>query len=117
MRLARVAACLGEVTQQIHSLRASGVMSSHAARAFTQAAALPPMPEVVASELLVDKRATFAAVPGLARPGNATPWPRIWVAGDWTDTGYPAVLEGAVRSGRRAATQAAAAWTSARGTG
>lgn len=68
-----------------------------------QGTALPPMPEVVASELLVDKRATFAAVPGLARPGNATPWPRIWVAGDWTDTGYPAVLEGAVRSGRRAA--------------
>ena len=81
-----------------------------------QAAALPPMPEIVAGELLVDKRATFAAVPGLARPGNATPWPRIWVAGDWTDTGYPAVLEGAVRSGRSAAT-AAAAWTSARGTG
>lgn len=79
-----------------------------------QGAALPPMPEIVASELLVDKRATFAAVPGLVRPGNATPWPRIWVAGDWTDTGYPAVLEGAVRSGRRAA---AAAWTSARGTG
>jgi uncharacterized protein with NAD-binding domain and iron-sulfur cluster len=39
----------------------------------------------------------------LARPANSTPWNGIWVAGDWTDTGYPGVLEGAVRSGRHAA--------------
>lgn len=52
--------------------------------------------------LVVEKRATFLAVPGLRRPGNRTPWPGVWVAGDWTDTGYPAVLEGAVRSGRNA---------------
>ncbi len=62
-----------------------------------------PLPQVSDYELIVEKRATFAAVPGLARPQNTTPWPRIWVAGDWTDTGYPAVLEGAVRSGRHAA--------------
>jgi hypothetical protein len=61
------------------------------------------MPEVVGYELIVEKRATFAALPAMRRPGNATPWPRIWLAGDWTDTGYPAVLEGAVRSGKRAA--------------
>ncbi|WP_460874900.1 hydroxysqualene dehydroxylase HpnE [Paralcaligenes ginsengisoli] len=62
-----------------------------------------PMPKVLGHELIVEKRATFAAVPNLKRPGNATPWPRVWAAGDWTDTGYPAVLEGAVRSGKRAA--------------
>jgi hydroxysqualene dehydroxylase len=62
-----------------------------------------PMPAVVAHEIIIEKRATFAAVPGLQRPDNATPWPQVWVAGDWTDTGYPAVLEGAVRSGKRAA--------------
>lgn len=62
-----------------------------------------PMPAVVGHELIAEKRATFAAIPGLARPGNATPWPRVWLAGDWTDTGYPAVLEGAVRSGQDAA--------------
>ncbi len=62
-----------------------------------------PMPAVIGHSLIVEKRATFAAVPGLVRPGNATPWPNIWTAGDWTDTGYPAVLEGAVRSGRQAA--------------
>ncbi len=45
----------------------------------------------------------FAAVPGLQRPSNQSPWPRLSLAGDWTDTGYPAVLEGAVRSGKQAA--------------
>ncbi len=62
-----------------------------------------PMPAVQSADLIVEKRATFAATPGLLRPGNSTPWPRIWCAGDWTDTGYPGVLEGAVISGRRAA--------------
>lgn len=61
------------------------------------------MPAVLQHALIVEKRATFLAVPDLRRPGNRTPWPGVWVAGDWTDTGYPAVLEGAVRSGRDAA--------------
>lgn len=65
----------------------------------------PVMPAVTRDALIVEKRATFLAVPGLKRPGNRTPWPGVWVAGDWTDTGYPAVLEGAVRSGRDAARQ------------
>jgi len=64
---------------------------------------LADLPAIAHAELLVDKRATFLATPGLARPGNATPWPGLCLAGDWTDTGYPAVLEGAVRSGQRAA--------------
>ncbi|MGE8656222.1 MAG: hydroxysqualene dehydroxylase HpnE [Achromobacter sp.] len=64
---------------------------------------LPPMPEVTAAELFIEKRATFAAVPGLTRPLNSTPWPTLALAGDWTDTGYPGVLEGAVRSGLEAA--------------
>ena len=61
------------------------------------------MPAVKHQRLIVEKRATFDAVPGLARPTNKSPWPRIVLAGDWTDTGYPAVLEGAVRSGLAAA--------------
>ncbi len=61
------------------------------------------MPAVKAHRLIVEKRATFAAVPGLQRPRNQSPWPRLSLAGDWTDTGYPAVLEGAVRSGNQAA--------------
>ncbi len=62
-----------------------------------------PMPGVVSHRLIVEKRATFSAVPGLVRPANKTVWPRLALAGDWTDTGYPAVLEGAVRSGQSAA--------------
>lgn len=63
------------------------------------------MPAVRQHALIVEKRATFVAQPGLVRPANRSPWPGVWVAGDWTDTGYPAVLEGAVRSGRQAAGQ------------
>ena len=65
--------------------------------------AQPPMPGIRSHRLIVEKRATFAAVPGLQRPSNQSPWPRLSLAGDWTDTGYPAVLEGAVRSGKHAA--------------
>jgi len=64
---------------------------------------LAPLPDVIAAELIVEKRATFAATPGLQRPQNGTPWAKLMLAGDWTDTGYPATLEGAVRSGLEAA--------------
>ena len=65
---------------------------------------LNAMPAVKYQRLIVEKRATFDAVPELKRPANQSPWSRIALAGDWTDTGYPAVLEGAVRSGLVAAT-------------
>jgi hypothetical protein len=61
------------------------------------------LPLVREHKVIIEKRATFAAVPGLWRPENTTPWPGILVAGDWTNTGYPSVLEGAVRSGQNAA--------------
>lgn len=52
-----------------------------------------------------EKRATFAATPdALARrPGPATRWPNLVLAGDWTATGLPATLESAARSGHKAA--------------
>jgi zeta-carotene desaturase len=37
------------------------------------------------------------------RPAAVSPWPRIFLAGDWTDTGWPSTMEGAVRSGYLAA--------------
>ena len=51
------------------------------------------------------KGATFAATPEAEkhRPGTATAWPNFWLAGDWTDTGLPATIEGAAWSGYRAA--------------
>jgi len=66
-------------------------------------AQLPHMPAVARSALITEKRATFAATPNLVRPAAHTPWPGLVLAGDWTDTGYPGVLEGAVRSGITAA--------------
>lgn len=52
-----------------------------------------------------ERRATFAATPPQLRrrPGPATRWRNLWLAGDWTDTGLPGTIEGAVRSGRKAA--------------
>jgi squalene-associated FAD-dependent desaturase len=52
-----------------------------------------------------DPRATFRAAPGTAalRPGPRTAVPGLFLAGAWTDTGWPATMEGAVRSGLAAA--------------
>lgn len=68
-----------------------------------QALGRKTMPKVMGWRCFHEKRATFAARPGLARPSNQTIWPRVMLAGDWTDTGYPSVIEGAVRSGLTAA--------------
>ncbi|MGA9920420.1 MAG: hydroxysqualene dehydroxylase HpnE [Candidatus Dormiibacterota bacterium] len=61
------------------------------------------------SRVTREAAATFAAVPGsaAARPGPTTPLEGLWLAGNWTDTGWPATMEGAVRSGRSAAGAAA----------
>ena len=53
-------------------------------------------------KVIREKRATFAAIPGLHRPDFKTSNPRLFLAGDYTWADYPATLEGAVRSGRRA---------------
>ena len=52
-----------------------------------------------------ERRATFAQTPAelRRRPGPRTPWHNLLLAGDWTDTGLPATIEGAVRSGDAAA--------------
>ncbi|MBV9279340.1 MAG: FAD-dependent oxidoreductase [Chloroflexi bacterium] len=50
-----------------------------------------------------DREATFISSPGLRRPGPATASPLVAIAGAWTDTGWPATMESAVRSGRAAA--------------
>jgi squalene synthase HpnD len=51
------------------------------------------------------RSATFATTPEAEpwRPGAQTEWSNFWLAGDWTNTGLPATIEGAVLSGRRAA--------------
>lgn len=62
-----------------------------------------PLPELTHFRVLTEKRATYACTTTLDRPGNQTAWPRLMLAGDWTQSPYPAVLESAVRSGKRAA--------------
>lgn len=54
-------------------------------------------------KVIREQRATFSARPGLPRPGAETTHPRLLLAGDYTWADYPATLEGAVRSGQRAA--------------
>lgn len=60
---------------------------------------------LVRSLVIKEKRATFACAPGidLLRPGAEGPIENFKLAGDWTDTGWPATMEGAVRSGYAAA--------------
>lgn len=54
-------------------------------------------------KVIREKRATLSAQPGLHRPDCRTTAPRVFLAGDYTWADYPATLEGAVRSGLRAA--------------
>jgi uncharacterized protein with NAD-binding domain and iron-sulfur cluster len=58
-----------------------------------------------------EPQATFSAAPGQAarRPAARTPLDGVVLAGAWTDTGWPATMEGAVRSGIRAAREAVGA--------
>ena len=59
---------------------------------------------VVRAIVVREKRATFSLAPGQPpRPGAETPVRGFYLAGDWTDTGLPATIEGAVDSGHRAA--------------
>lgn len=60
---------------------------------------------LVKATVIKEVNATFSPKPGIDRyrPTLQTPWPRIFLAGDWTATGWPATMEGAVRSGYIAA--------------
>ncbi len=62
-------------------------------------ASLPPY------RVVKEKRATFAQTPDQVRrrPATRTRWANLFLAGDWTDTGLPATIEGSIRSGFKAA--------------
>jgi squalene-associated FAD-dependent desaturase len=65
------------------------------------------------AQIVKERRATFAATPAelARRPKQRTRWPNLALAGDWTDTGLPATIEGAIRSGFAAADEVLAAKT------
>jgi squalene-associated FAD-dependent desaturase len=69
------------------------------ARMIGSTAPLPPW------QIVRERRATFAALPSqnARRPAAQTAWRNLVLAGDWTATGLPATIEGAIRSGNRAA--------------
>jgi squalene-associated FAD-dependent desaturase len=60
---------------------------------------------LVKSTVIKEVNATYSPRPGIDahRPTPVTLWPRVFLAGDWTATGWPATMEGAVRSGYLAA--------------
>ncbi|WP_020474073.1 hydroxysqualene dehydroxylase HpnE [Zavarzinella formosa] len=57
------------------------------------------------AKVITEHAATFVPIPGIDthRPGPVTKLENLFLAGDWTATGWPATMEGAVRSGFRAA--------------
>jgi len=61
--------------------------------------------KLLKAAVVKEVRATYSVRPLLdqIRPSSASPWPGIFLAGDWTATGWPATMEGATRSGYLAA--------------
>jgi hypothetical protein len=77
-----------------------------AQKIWEEVAAVMKLPsELPPWQIVRERRATFAATPeeNAKRPSAKTEWQNFFLAGDWTATGLPATLEGAVRSGNRAA--------------
>jgi len=66
---------------------------------------------LVKAAVIKEVRATYSIRPLLdpIRPTAVSPWPGIFLAGDWTATGWPATMEGAVRSGYLSASEVTAA--------
>ena len=63
----------------------------------------PALRPCVWSQVIAEKRATYACTPRRARPAGARLAPGLYLAGDYVDAEFPATLEAAVRSGNAAA--------------
>jgi len=109
----------GELTHVVVSQSAAGEWMTHpddgiveiVRNALATLAPATVAAGLVQSRVLRWPRATFILAPGSTRhrPGSGTPVRGLLLAGDWTDTGWPSTLEGAVRSGIVAAARAESA--------
>ncbi|SPB18434.1 squalene-associated FAD-dependent desaturase [Caballeronia novacaledonica] len=98
-RLSVTLASAGRWLATPHEALAQALWQETAKAMRMPAASTPPW------QVVVEEHATFAAVPaqeGL-RAATRTRWPNFTLAGDWTATGLPATIEGAIRSGQKAA--------------
>jgi hypothetical protein len=77
-----------------------------ARRIWREVAAIAKLADAMPTwQIVRERRATFAALPrqDAKRPLTQTAWENLVLAGDWTRTGLPATIEGAIRSGAKAA--------------
>jgi hydroxysqualene dehydroxylase len=101
--LAVVISASGPAAEQGHAPLAQAIAAQLA-----QVLQRPELAQPVWTQLITEKRATFACTPELLRPGNASGMPGLLLAGDYTANDdrtqdYPATIEAAVRSGVAAA--------------
>ena len=101
--LAVVISASGPAAEQGH-----GPLAQAIATQLAQVLQRPELAQPAWTQLITEKRATFACTPDLARPGNASGVPGLLLAGDYTANDdrtqdYPATIEAAVRSGVAAA--------------
>jgi uncharacterized protein with NAD-binding domain and iron-sulfur cluster len=80
-------------------------LASAVARSIAEALPAARTAELLRSHIEKVRAATFVPAPasGASRLPSKTPWPNVFLAGAWTDTGWPETMEGAIRSGHRAA--------------